>query len=83
MITFRFLNLNIVLVIKHSVKIIIKLTSIALNNILMRGGIDLNRKKTLEDDNNMSLKVQLYIMSLWLLFLLIFMLTVDVPGVRI
>lgn len=48
---------------------------------LLRGGIDLKRKKKQEEyaDNNISLKVQLYIMSLWLLFLLIFMLTVDIP----
>ncbi|WP_132283202.1 anti-phage protein KwaA [Natranaerovirga hydrolytica] len=39
----------------------------------------MNRKKKQEEDDNISLKIQLYIMSLWLLFLLIFMLTVDIP----
>lgn len=32
-----------------------------------------------EDHSNLSIKVQLYIMSLWLLFVLIFLLTVDIP----
>lgn len=37
------------------------------------------KKKQIEDDDNIGIKVQLYIMSLWLLFFLIFMLTVDIP----
>lgn len=45
----------------------------------MKGDGVLSKKNIRSKDENVWLKVQLYVMSLWLLFVLIFMLTVDIP----
>lgn len=39
----------------------------------------MSKKKRAEHDDNIKLKIRFYIMSLWLLFILIFLLTIDIP----
>lgn len=41
---------------------------------------DMKRKKNLNRDTDTTLKLHFYIMSLWLLFVLLFLLTVDIPN---
>ena len=40
---------------------------------------DMERKENLNRDTDTTLKLHFYIMSLWLLFVLLFLLTVDIP----
>ena len=40
----------------------------------------MKRKKNLNRDTDTTLKLHFYIMSLWLLFVLLFLLTVDIPN---
>ena len=39
----------------------------------------MSKKKRAGHDDNIKLKIRFYIMSLWLLFILIFLLTIDIP----
>jgi len=39
----------------------------------------MSKKKRTVHEDNIKLKIRLYVMSLWLLFILIFLLTIDIP----
>ena len=48
-------------------------------NSIYGGDESMSAEKRVEHNDNIKMKIRFYIMSLWLLFILIFLLTIDIP----